>query len=104
MSKVNFSEIVQLIKAKWTCVDYCRNVLGLPIYRSGDRCLSPLHPSRANRDDAFWVFDDHWIDWEEGGKGGDVIDLCALTRHNGNKSEAFRDLGADFYSGYDSHS
>ncbi len=104
MSRVNFTEIVKLIKDKWSCVDYCRNVLGLPIYRSGDRCLSPLHPSRANRQDAFWVFDDHWIDWEEGGKGGDVIELCALTRHNGNRGEAFRELGTEFYSGYDSQS
>lgn len=99
---VNFSQVVQLIKAKWSCVDYCRNVLNLPIYREGDRCLSPLHPARANREDAFWVFNDHWIDWEEGGKGGDVIELCALTRHNGNRGEAFRELGAEFYSGYDS--
>lgn len=104
MSKINFSEIVQLIKSKWTCVDYCRSVLNLPIYREGDRCLSPLHPSRANRPDAFWVFNDHWIDWEEGGKGGDVIELCALTRHNGNRGEAFRELGAEFYSGYDARS
>ena len=104
MKQTSFQEIVKLIKDKWSCVDYCRTVLGLPINRSGDRCFSPLHPGRANREDAFLVHDEYWIDWEEGGKGGDVIELCALTRHNGDRAAAFKELGAEFFSGYDAQS
>ena len=85
----SFKESIQEIKTRISCVDYARNN-NLPIRKSGDRCQSPLRPSAKNKT-SFWVFDDHWYDWG-GGNGGDVIDLAALLNHNGDKSQAIREL------------
>ena len=95
---LKLSEIASLIRNKWSCVDYCRDVLNLPIYRSGDRCATPLL-SGEHSETGFWVFDSHWIDWSQGGIGGDVIDLAAFARYNGDRAQAFQELGAEFYCG-----
>ena len=92
----SISEIPALIRAKWNCVSYARDVLGLPVSRDGDRCTS-IMPGPHQHSDGFIVHDDYWFDFS-GSIGGDVIELCAIARHNGDRGEAFRELGSEFFT------
>ena len=86
---------ISYIKAKWTVLEYARDVLGLPVYKSGDRCVS-LAPDSHNPT-ALRIFDNYWQDFKTGAHG-DVIDLCAEARHGGDRGAAIREL-AEGYSG-----
>lgn len=82
---------LSLIKERISCVDYCRG-RGLPISKSGSRCVSPLRAGAQNKT-SFIVFDDWWYDYgKDGGTGGDVIDLCAMLEFGGDKGQAIRAL------------
>ena len=82
---------LSLIKQRISCVDYCQSQ-GIPIAKSGGRCISPLRAGAKNKT-SFVVFDDWWYDYaKDGGTGGDVIDLCALFEHGGDKGKAIRAL------------
>lgn len=85
----DFKSVVQDIKSRISCVEYARQN-GLSIYKSGDRCASPLRQGASNKT-SFWVFDENWYDWG-GGNGGDVIDLAAQLNFNGDKGKAIREL------------
>lgn len=63
---------------------------GLPIQRSGDRCVSPLRPGATNAS-SFCVDDDFWYDFGSG-SGGDCIDLLAELKYSGDRGRAIRDL------------
>ena len=82
------------IKSKYHVLEYARDVLGLPVRYSGDRCMS-IAPGPHKTNNAFVVYDDFWWDFSAG-CGGDVIDLCAMTRHGGDKGEAIRELAPDY--------
>lgn len=82
---------IKYIKEKYTCVEMAQ-MLGLPIRKSGDRCIS-LAPDSKNPT-AMIVFDDRWHDFKQG-CGGDVIDLYAEAKYNGDKGKAIRELGGD---------
>lgn len=88
---------ISYIKAKWTVLEYARDVLGLPVYKSGDRCVS-LAPDSHNPT-ALRVFDNYWQDFKTGAHG-DVIDLCAEARHGGDKGEAIRELAEGYGGNY----
>lgn len=88
-------EIFSFIKSQWDCVTYANKVLGLPVFKDGDRCVSPLRPDAKNPT-SFVVFKDFWHDFGSDSHG-DVIDLCALARHNGNISEAMRELAGQYF-------
>ena len=77
------------IKSRISCVEYARRV-GIPIGKSGDRCVSPLRVGAKNPT-SFIVFDDSFYDFASA-TGGDVIDLCALYAHGGDKGAAIREL------------
>ena len=79
----------ELIKQRITCVDYCRSK-GLPIAKSGDRCISPVRTGAQNKT-SFVCYTDWWYDFSAG-LGGDVIDLCALADHGGDKGKAIHEL------------
>ena len=82
---------LSLIKQRISCVDYCQTQ-GLPISKSGGRCISPLRAGAKNKT-SFVCFDDWWYDYgKDGGTGGDVIDLCALLEFSGDKGQAIRAL------------
>ena len=82
---------LNLIKQRISCVDYCQS-RGLPVSKSGGRCISPLRAGAKNRT-SFIVFDDWWYDYgHDGGTGGDVIDLCAALEFGGDKGQAIRAL------------
>lgn len=81
--------MIPTIKSRMTCVEYAKRA-GLPIVKSGDRCVSPLR-STANNKTAFVVYDDFFYDFVSQ-HGGDVIDLCALLKHDGDKRSAIREL------------
>ena len=85
----DFKTIIQEIKSRVSCVEYARQN-GLSIYKSGDRCASPLRVGASNQT-SFWVFDEHWYDWGSG-SGGDVIDLAAHLKFGGDKGRAIREL------------
>ena len=79
------------IKRKITVLDYARGVLGLPVRKSGDRCCSLSGGSNAT---ALVIRDDFFFDFKLG-QGGDVIDLCAIARHDGDRGAAIRELAGD---------
>ena len=85
----DFRTMIAEIKSRISCVEYAQRN-GLAIYKSGDRCASPLRLGASNKT-SFWVFEDHWYDWG-GGNGGDVIDLAAALNHGGDKGKAIREL------------
>ena len=80
---------VQLIKQRINCVDYARKI-GLPIFKPGDRCVSPLRAEAQNKT-SFCVDADFFYDFA-GGVGGDVITFCAEYAHNGDRGAAIREL------------
>ena len=81
--------MIQKIKSRINCVDYAQRI-GLPIHKSGDRCISPLRPESDNKT-SFVVYDDYYYDFGSY-TGGDVIDFCANYAHNGDKSAAIHEL------------
>ena len=95
MKQLNSNDIAELIRAKYSCTSLARNILGLPIFKSGDRTTS-LAPGPHTHDDALVVYDDHWTDYTLG-KSGDVIQLYAETRCNGDRGQAFKELGQEFF-------
>lgn len=91
------------IKAKINCVQYA-GMQNLPIRKSGDRTASLAGGTNKT---ACVVYDEWFYDFKLC-KGGDVIDLCALINHNGDKSSAIKELsqitgvnaGADNWRAY----
>lgn len=82
---------LNLIKQRITCVDVAQRC-GLPIQRSGDRCVSPLRPGASNPT-SFSVDDDFYYDFGSG-SGGDQIDLLAEIKYHGDRGAAIRELAA----------
>ena len=80
---------IQKIKSSISCVEYAQRI-GLPIRKSGDRCVSPLRAGADNKT-AFIVMDDFFYDFVAG-VGGDVIEFCSYYAHNGNRGDAIREL------------
>ena len=78
-----------LIKQRISCVEVAQRC-GLPIQRSGDRCVSPLRPGASNAS-SFCVDDDFYYDFGSG-SGGDCIDLLAELKYDGNRGAAIREL------------
>lgn len=85
---------IAYIKDKYRVLDYARDILGLPVRKSGDRCTS-IAPGPHKTNNAFVVYDDWWYDFSAG-NGGDVIDLCAVAKHGGDKGAAIRELAGDY--------
>lgn len=82
---------LQLIKQRISCVDVAQRC-GLPIQRSGDRCVSPLRQGATNKS-SFSVTDEFYYDFGSG-SGGDCIDLLAELKHGGNRGAAIRELAS----------
>ncbi len=80
---------IKAIKEKYSVIEYARSVLGIPIRKPGDRWKSF---GGGNNPTSVVFFDDWWYD-HKGHMGGDVIDLCAVARHKGDKGAAIRELG-----------
>lgn len=80
---------IPLIKSRINCVEYAQRS-GLAVCKSGDRCKSPLRANSDNKS-AFSVHTDYWHDFVSG-ESGDVIDLCALVNHNGDRGLAINEL------------
>ena len=80
---------IQAIKSRINCVDVAQRC-GLPITRSGDRCVSPLRPNASNPS-SFAVDTDFWYDFGDG-RGGDCIDLLAELSYDGDRGAAIREL------------
>ena len=77
------------IKARNNIIDYARNVLGWNVQSPGDHTYSI---DKGHSDRCLFVYEDWFYDFKLG-VGGDVIDLCALVRHNGDRGAAIRELG-----------
>lgn len=78
------------IKSRISCQSYLSS-MGVRIGRN-NRCVSPIRVGAKNPS-SFYVTDDSWYDFGLA-QGGDVIDLCAILEHNGNKGDAIRDLAS----------
>ena len=94
----DFKDKIAYIKCQWDCIRYAAQVLGWPVSKDGDRYLS-IAPGSTNTT-ALIVHNDTWWDFKSG-YHGDVIDLCALTRHDGDKGAAIRELGEGFIGTWD---
>ncbi len=81
------------IKARYSVLEFARDVLGLPVKKSGDRCMS-IAPGPHKTNNAFVVYENWWYDFSSG-MGGDIIDLCAVAKHGGDKGAAIRELGGE---------
>lgn len=79
----------QLIKERISCVTVAQRC-GLPILKSGDRCVSPLRQGASNAS-SFVVDDEFWFDFGDS-RGGDQIDLLAEIKHAGDRGAAIREL------------
>ena len=82
---------LSLIKSRISCVDVAQRC-GLPIQRSGDRCVSPLRSGATNKS-SFSVTDDFYYDFGSG-SGGDCIDLLAELKYSGDRGAAIRELAS----------
>lgn len=82
---------LSLIKQRISCVDVAQRC-GLPIQRSGDRCVSPLRQGAKNAS-SFCVDDEFWFDFGDS-RGGDCIDLLAELKYSGDRGKAIRELAA----------
>jgi len=85
------------IKEKYTVLEYARDILGWPVKNSGDRCKS-FAPDSHNPS-ALIVFNDWWYDFKQG-VGGDVIDLVACVKFDGDKGKAIRELSGQEYGNW----
>lgn len=70
-------------------LEYARETLGLNVKVDGDRTYSL---AGGHNPTCLVVHTDWFYDFKTG-QGGDVIDLCAIARHGGNKGEAIREMG-----------
>ena len=82
---------ISLIKQRISCVDVAQRC-GLPIQRSGDRCVSPLRQGATNKS-SFSVTDEFYYDFGSG-SGGDCIDLLAELKYSGDRGKAIRELAS----------
>ena len=82
-------DTIPTIKSRINCIDYARR-RNLPISKPGDRCVSPLRTNASNKH-SFVCYESFFYDFG-GAIGGDVIDLCALLEHGGDRRAAIRDL------------
>ena len=85
---------IAYIKERYSLLEYARDVLGLPVRKDGDRCMS-IAPGPHKSNNAFVIYNDRWWDYSAG-CGGDVIDLCAEVKYGGDKGEAIRELAGDY--------
>lgn len=84
-------EVISEIKSKITVVEYARDILGFGIKKPGDRWYS-LKPSSTNK--TCCVFQKDYFKDFNLDISGDVVDLCAYTKYNGDKGKAIRDLAS----------
>lgn len=79
------------IKARISCDEYARNVLRLNLHADGDGWRGRSFRSDSENPTTLHISNGLWTDFATG-KGGDVIDLCAEVKHNGDKAAAAREL------------
>ena len=83
--------MITKIKQRLTCPEYLSRQ-GIHI-KPGGRCISPLRPGAKNPT-SFYCEDDYWYDFGSA-TGGDVIDLAAQLKYNGDISTAIRELSKE---------
>ena len=76
---------VDEIKQRINCVDYLQMFMSIFV-ESGKRCVSPLR-NGAKNPTSFYVTEDFFFDFGLA-QGGDVIDLCAMHKFDGNRGRA----------------
>ncbi len=88
---------ISYIKEHYSLIDYAHDVLGFPVQRPGDRCVS-FAPGSKNP--TAMLFDKNtWFDFKQG-IGGDIIDLVAHVKHGGDVGAAIRELAGDYGDNY----
>ena len=83
--------MITKIKQRLTCTEYLSRQ-GIHI-KSGGRCISPLRPGAKNPT-SFYCEDDYWYDFGSA-TGGDVLDLAAQLKYNGDIGMAVRELARE---------
>lgn len=88
MDRYNF----QQIKTIGDCREYVRNVLSIPVSSDG-RCAAVWRG--GTNPSSVVLTKDEWCDHGNGGEGGSIIDLCAVSKFGG-KSDAAMQLAQEF--------
>jgi P4 family phage/plasmid primase-like protien len=83
--------MITKIKQRLSCPEYLSRQ-GIHI-KPGGRCVSPLRPGAKNPT-SFYCEDDYWYDFGSA-TGGDVLDLAAQLKYNGDISMAVRELSRE---------
>ncbi len=83
--------MITKIKQRLSCPEYLSRQ-GIHI-KPGGRCISPLRPGAKNPT-SFYCEDDYWYDFGSA-TGGDVIDLAAQLKYNGDIGTAIRELSRE---------
>lgn len=83
--------MITKIKQRLTCPEYLSRQ-GIHI-KSGGRCVSPLRPGAKNPT-SFYCDTESWYDFGSA-TGGDVIDLAAQLKYNGDIGTAIRELARE---------
>lgn len=81
---------ISKIKERISCLDYARSN-NIKVFKDGDRTYSPFH--NGSNATSFVCYADSWYSFSDG-MGGDVIDLCACLKHNGDKGKAISELAS----------
>lgn len=82
MKRYNFKQI----KEAGDCVQYIKTVLGLPV--SDSRCAAVWRSGKNIT--SVVLAKDEWSDQGNGGAGGSIIDLCAVSRFGGQGAVAMQ--------------
>ena len=94
MSKDN-SNIYEVLREKINLKEYCENELGMNFRESGNSYRA--RPETGGHD-AFAIWKDNPFIWHDFAQNthGDIVELCAMMNHNGNKREALKELAEKF--------
>lgn len=94
-TKKSNADIFQFLRERINLKEYCENELGLNFRKSGNSYRAT--PTTGGTD-AFTIWTNEPDSWHNffDKTGGDVIDLCALMNHNGNKGEALKELAEKY--------
>ena len=80
---------IDAIKDRISCYDYAKKYLHLKVSAPGQRCAAAFRGGK--NDSSLLINDRDWFDFASN-TGGDVIDLCAQARHDGDFFRAVAEL------------
>ena len=92
--------IYQLLRERISLKDYCENELGINFHRIGKSYRATVQELGGGHD-AFCINVDTpelWIQYTDATNSskGDIVEICSIMNHNGDKGAALRELAEKF--------